>query len=298
MTTDFTKNTIVTAGGITPASVDTPGDTRTRVETENDILNIPNPYVGMIVYVRDTDKYFKIKTLKEKEIGNTIIQNAAVDTYEEYDLSKYALQQEVIELRNIIQELTYVPEIVIANKNIESEMEYLNEKCKDENVIGIIIDPYITPATFKENSWHNYDLNFPITLINDDKVGHIKEATIKLKENDIYNAELNRYFMYDHYTGTSELWKEQPTKTYSWERFTSTSIGIHCLNKENTDSGFITLSGEKLNGIHAKDLLRQAYEKETELQIYLTLCIDIKPNEKQSYIKTIEIPYSTIVSFK
>lgn len=88
MSTDFNKNSIITSGGIRPSTVNTPGDTRTRVETEADILNIPLPYIGMIVYCEETDKYYKISSLKAKKVGLTEVENAVVDTYEELNIIK------------------------------------------------------------------------------------------------------------------------------------------------------------------------------------------------------------------
>jgi hypothetical protein len=87
MATDF-SNSVITAGGIQPSSVNTPGDIRTRVVTEADILNIPLPYIGMIVYCEDTDKYYKINSLKAKSVGFNEVEDAAVDTYEELNIKK------------------------------------------------------------------------------------------------------------------------------------------------------------------------------------------------------------------
>ena len=56
MTTDFITDVNNIKGSFTTTSTDTPLDIRTRVETEVDIMSIPNPYIGMIVYVKDTGK--------------------------------------------------------------------------------------------------------------------------------------------------------------------------------------------------------------------------------------------------
>ena len=73
---------------------DTPLDNRVRVETEADILNISKPYLGMIVYAKDTGKHYKVTGLKDKKLGLKVVKNAAVDTYEvlvpEVDLTGYA----------------------------------------------------------------------------------------------------------------------------------------------------------------------------------------------------------------
>ena len=87
MATDFDSNAIVTAGGIKPSSVDTPGDARTRVKLLEDIMTIPLPYLGMIVYCEETDCYYKITELGPKYIGNKEIENSLVEAYEEYDIN-------------------------------------------------------------------------------------------------------------------------------------------------------------------------------------------------------------------
>lgn len=96
MATDFTTNVVKVTGAFVPSATDIPLDIRTRVETEADIMDIPKPYIGMIVYVKDTGKRFEILTLKSKKQGPTIIKNAAVDTYKEFG-SEYATKTELAE---------------------------------------------------------------------------------------------------------------------------------------------------------------------------------------------------------
>lgn len=83
MSTDFTTNVIKLSGASHPNITDTPLDARTRVETEADIMDIPMPYIGMVVYVKDTGKRYEILTLKDKKIGIRVVKNAAVNTYRE-----------------------------------------------------------------------------------------------------------------------------------------------------------------------------------------------------------------------
>ena len=87
MATDFNKNAASTKGGFKPNSADTPLDVRCRVETEVDILKIPRPFIGMVVYVVDTGKRFEVLTLKDLKSGMTTIKNGAVDTYREIVVS-------------------------------------------------------------------------------------------------------------------------------------------------------------------------------------------------------------------
>ena len=83
MATDFDKNNLIVTGGFRPLSADTPIDARTRIETLDDIYDIPMPYVGMLVYVKDTGKRYEILTLKDKKIGLKVTKDALVDTFQE-----------------------------------------------------------------------------------------------------------------------------------------------------------------------------------------------------------------------
>lgn len=80
--TDFTDG-IIASNGFIISKTDTPTRVGSRIWTLDEMERIPNPAVGMIVYVRDTDKYYSIKTLKSKEIGGMTVENAVVDTYDE-----------------------------------------------------------------------------------------------------------------------------------------------------------------------------------------------------------------------
>lgn len=97
MTTDFKTKVTGFPGGLMPEASDTPIDIRTRVETEADILTIPKPYIGMVVYVKDTGKRYEVLTLKDKKQGFTVVKNAAVDTYRElsFDTSNFATKEEL-----------------------------------------------------------------------------------------------------------------------------------------------------------------------------------------------------------
>ena len=66
MATDFEKNSIIISGSMLPSIADTPFDVRTRIETLDDIFSIPMPYIGMLVYVKDTGKRYEVLTLKDK----------------------------------------------------------------------------------------------------------------------------------------------------------------------------------------------------------------------------------------
>ena len=75
---------IITSGALLPSTADTPLDARTRVETLADVANMQNPELGGIFYCVETGKHYKITALTSKTIGAIDVENAAVDTYEEF----------------------------------------------------------------------------------------------------------------------------------------------------------------------------------------------------------------------
>lgn len=83
MATNFDKNKVSISGGIIPATNNTPGDIRTRIETLSEVESIPLPFVGMIFYDIETEKHYKVTSLKGIQNGPIFQENALVDRYEE-----------------------------------------------------------------------------------------------------------------------------------------------------------------------------------------------------------------------
>ena len=89
MATDFGYNgkTINAGGPIKPSGKDMPGDPRTRVNTFADIKSIPNPYVGMLLTVKEDETNsnkmtdYKVLSLKANASG---IANSVVDQVQRY----------------------------------------------------------------------------------------------------------------------------------------------------------------------------------------------------------------------
>ena len=130
MSTDFNTNTIQTEGSIRPKSIDTPLDIRTRVETEKDILSIPSPYIGMVVYVKDTGKRFEVLTLKDKKVGMKIVKDGAVDTYREIMCNFIIV--DTIEQRNAYLDQGFIhPGMVVYVLDIQKEYRYINNNWKE-----------------------------------------------------------------------------------------------------------------------------------------------------------------------
>ena len=91
MATDFSKKAAISS----PLTIgnkkqnDMPLDIRTRIETLDEIAEIEYPYIGMLFYVKETDKYYSVKTLKSEElvpgIPSTAVENFRIGEYEEFE---------------------------------------------------------------------------------------------------------------------------------------------------------------------------------------------------------------------
>lgn len=91
MATDFSNKTSMSS----PLTVgskkvnDMPLDIRTRLETLEEIDKVEYPYIGMMFYVKETDKYYSVKSLKSEElipgVAATAIKNYRIGDYEEFE---------------------------------------------------------------------------------------------------------------------------------------------------------------------------------------------------------------------
>lgn len=84
MSTDFNKNVIIVGGGLRPSQANMPLDVRTRIESIDEVEQIPVPFIGMIFYVIDEDKFYFVKSLKSKIVGGRPIENMVVSEFEEF----------------------------------------------------------------------------------------------------------------------------------------------------------------------------------------------------------------------
>lgn len=192
MTTNFDNNALTSSGGFKPSTKDTPIDIRSRVETETDILSIPNPYVGMIVYVRDTGKRFEVLSIKEMQSGLSIVSR--VGEYKEFsvqqNLDEYAKKTEIpTKLSQLQNDTSYASEDyvneAIANAQLGGDGEVdLNAYYTSEQVDAIVNDytggkkqVYLTQA--------EYDLLTDLEKNNTTKVYNITDATEQVIPTDL-----------------------------------------------------------------------------------------------------------------
>lgn len=279
------SNKIISSGGFVPSSTDTPIDLRIRVQSIDDIYDIELPYVGMIVYVIDEDKYYKIKTLKAKEVGITLIENALVDTFEEFFI-------------NSSNESTQMPEIFIANKNIASEMKDLKRKMQDKNIISIVIDPQIV---VENSNATGFKLNISMEFVNNsityfdsmkiDKIRSIDSAILKLEENNLYNISTPNFY-----------YKEDPgARTAGYDCWNSESLlerSLKYIESQTIEYSYLkNSSGGSLSQAQGYELIQKVKSNETEMSMYCIFYMSLTSNNMPSFTKAIEIPYSTKINY-
>ena len=195
MATNFNENSIVSRGGFKPSSKDTPLDIRTRVETEQDIYEIPNPYIGMIVYVKDTGKRFEILTLKEVDTGLTT--KNVVDTYKQFtvDLEEYAKIEDVpTKVSELENDKGYLVNQDISGK---ADIEDVPTKVSElENDRGYATERFVNSEIETINNTMNSNMNTintEIDNINTDLIGvseNIEGSAISVDSKDGYLKDI------------------------------------------------------------------------------------------------------------
>ena len=236
MATDFNANSTVITGGLRPSTVNTPLDSRTRIETLEDIYSIPVPYVGMIVYVIDTGKRYEIVSLKDKKVGPLVIKDVLVDEIKELHLDN---EPDIFETdmltvnafggipananlngmttHEILMKMLYpyvapgievscTPNGGIFEKGSKQKISEVNISIvkKSESILKIeIFDGNTIIATQEDESIKNGGtFNFPVDV----EVNSNKNLTIKITDAQKTNAvSTNKFeFVYPYYVGVCE----------------------------------------------------------------------------------------------
>ena len=106
MSMDNNKKIII-SGPLMPSTKDTPIDSRTRINSLEEVYSIQLPFVGMIFFVKSEGKHYTVKSLKAKDLNGVVIEDAVIDQYEEFgsninlddfDFSEFATEELVEEL--------------------------------------------------------------------------------------------------------------------------------------------------------------------------------------------------------
>lgn len=165
---------VLVSGSLQMSTVNTPTREGQRIATESDIVNIKTPYIGLIIYIEDQDKYVYVKSLKSKRVGNFEIQDAQINEYFE------------IFPKNIVTRIDKIEQdLLVTNTNIKNQIDLaINDFSNAISDNGII-------DTFKElidfaNTSQAGDLiitvekvNQDITIINQE-IEQIKDSVVEM----------------------------------------------------------------------------------------------------------------------
>ena len=72
---------ISVANPVIVESINSPLDARTRCNNEADFPNIEAPFIGMIIFTTDDEKYWVVTRLKAKLVGSMMIENYQIAEY-------------------------------------------------------------------------------------------------------------------------------------------------------------------------------------------------------------------------
>ena len=91
---------IVVGGSLIPSGKNQPLDIRARISTISKVETIEVPFIGLIFYVEDEDKFYVVKSLKAKKVASISMPDMLVDEYApliDPDLVTYEYVNEQIE---------------------------------------------------------------------------------------------------------------------------------------------------------------------------------------------------------
>lgn len=91
---------IVVGGSLIPSGKNQPLDIRARIATISKVDTIEIPFVGLIFYVEDEEKFYVVKSLKAKKVAAITMPDMLVDEYEPLinpDLATYEYVNQQIE---------------------------------------------------------------------------------------------------------------------------------------------------------------------------------------------------------
>lgn len=137
--------------GYVPFPMDTPLDVRTRVNTFADIASIPNPFVGMQVYVVDSGEMYLVKQLDEREEGLNVEHfiNISTDEDRERSLARVANSDNIESIIGPVEGVAYLTSYVFTRST----------SVPDKPKGGKFKYPYPTPdgqdIEDRDENWHD-----------------------------------------------------------------------------------------------------------------------------------------------
>ena len=220
---------IKVADSVILSKANTPLDARCRVATEADILNIELPFVGLLVYVLDSGKFYTVTAVKEKLIGAMTVAGAAVAEYEEFKISAENITADKVNIAD--QDNRFEAENV--EEALQELAEDLDSKLADDKigkangVASLGVDGKVPAAQLPELSGgKNTPATITLPIPSDDDLDNISlvvdfSLTGEFNNNeDGSPANYSRVTMIDHYAQMRVFANE------IWEPLTATSVGV------------------------------------------------------------------------
>lgn len=151
---------IIAGGAFMFSDPNTPTRVGEFVENAEDILNIPNPRIGMQVYVIREERNYTITKLKDKVINGVTVPNAAVAEYKDKGLSeedKQLLEDSVD--GNDISFSRYEDKVDMEFSKNSGNVEYVSIPAATTTEAGVM------SATDKMQLQKLIDNNFPLQVM-------------------------------------------------------------------------------------------------------------------------------------
>lgn len=164
------SNEVLVSGSLQMSTVNTPTREGQRIATESDIVNIKTPYIGLIIYIEDQDKYVYVKSLKSKRVGDFEIQNAQINEYFE------------IFPKNIVTRIDKIEQdLLVTNTNIKNQIDLAINNFSNAISDNGIIDTFKELIDFANTSQAG-DLIITVEKVNQD-ITIINQEIEQIKDN-------------------------------------------------------------------------------------------------------------------
>ena len=220
---------IKVADSMIPSKANTPLDARYRVATEADILNIELPFVGLLVYVIETGKFYTVTAVKEKALTDSItVADAAVAEYKEFiagDKAVRASDVQITDQGDYFQADTVENVLQEVGSNLKNKLD-ANKAGKAGGVASLGADGKVPVEQLPTATAEKVPATITLPIPSDDDLDNISlvvdfSVTGEFNNNDDGTPkDYCRVTMIDHYAQMQVFANE------NWEPLTTTSVGV------------------------------------------------------------------------
>ena len=127
------SNKVIVSGTLSMSATNAPTREGQRVATESEIAKIQAPFIGLVIYIEDQDRFVYVKSLKSSKVGNFEIKDALVDEYAEFSSGTVEGVKEIKYSDNTITVTYFDGSIEIIPLTVSGGGTYVS-KIEDKNV--------------------------------------------------------------------------------------------------------------------------------------------------------------------